>query len=445
VEELLEQDFAARVVMPTNVMMPQMGESVAEGTIIKWLKKTGDHVERDEPLFEITTDKVDAEIPSPAAGVLAKILAAENETVAVNTVVAIIDGQGAYEATKDAPEVSEAPISVAEVAPKAPSIPAMAEVPPVATIAPPAAVRPGEKVRSSPLVRRIAREHNIDLAQVRGTGLGGRISKKDILAFLERPMAAVEAKAIRPVASTPLSASFGQTITFTGPTHVAAMTPQRRLIAEHMIASKKTSAHVTTVFEIDMTRIVQTRERMSAEFERHQGLKLTYTPFIARAAVEAIKRFPIFNSSIEGTNIVYKQAINLGIAVALEGGLIVPVIKNAEDKDFLEMARTAQDLASRARSKRLNVEEVQEGTFTLTNPGIFGSLFGTPIINQPQVAILGVGVIEKRPVIRNDAIAIHSMAYLMLTFDHRVIDGAVADQFMAYLKDYLENWQEPIL
>ena len=229
------------------------------------------------------------------------------------------------------------------------------------------------------------------------------------------------------------------------PGAVEPMSVMRKKIAEHMIASKKASAHVTTVFEADMTRVVQVRERVAEEFQRRQGLKLTYTPFIARAAVEAIKQFPIFNSSLEGTDIVYKQAINLGIAVALETGLIVPVITHAEGKNFLEMARAVQDLASRARSKHLNVEEVQEGTFTITNPGIFGSLFGTPIINQPQVAILGVGVIEKRPVIRDDAIAIRSMAYLMLTFDHRIIDGAVADQFLAYLKNCLETWQEPIL
>ena len=254
-----------------------------------------------------------------------------------------------------------------------------------------------------------------------------------------------EPHAAKPEVPQPRVPSYGQTITFTEPTHVVAMSPQRRQIAEHMIVSKKTSAHVTTVFEVDMTRIVQVRERMAEEFERRQGLKLTYTPFIARAAVEAIKQFPIFNSSVEGTNIVYKQAINLGMAVALETGLIVPVVKHAEDKNFLGMARAVQDLASRARSKHLNVEEVQEGTFTITNPGIFGSLFGTPIINQPQVAILGVGVIEKRPVIRDDAIAIRSMAYLMLTFDHRVIDGAVGDQFMAYLKHSLETWQEAVL
>ncbi|TAM84584.1 MAG: 2-oxo acid dehydrogenase subunit E2 [Acidobacteria bacterium] len=431
--------------MPTNVVMPQLGESVAEGTIIKWLKKPGDHVDRDEPLFEITTDKVDAEIPSPAEGTLTKILAAENETVAVNTVVAVIDGQGAAEAVTAAPTVAEAPAPEVEPAAQVRPTPAPVEVSPAAA-SPATAVRPGEKLRSSPLVRRIAQEHNVDLSRVRGTGLGGRISKKDILKFLEGrtpDIAGIPGARLTPPQKPTLSRE--PVITFGGPTHAAAMTPQRRLIAEHMIASKKTSAHVTTVFEVDMTRVVQTRERMAEEFERSQGLKLTYTPFIARAAVEAIKQFPIFNSSVEGTNIIYRQAINLGIAVALETGLIVPVIKNAGDKDFPAMASAVQDLASRARSKRLSVDEVQEGTFTITNPGVFGSLFGTPIINQPQVAILGAGVIERRPVVRDEAIAIRSMAYLMLTFDHRIIDGAVADQFMAYLKNCLESWQEPVL
>ena len=432
--------------MPTNVMMPQMGESVAEGTIIKWLKKPGDHVERDEPLFEITTDKVDAEIPSPAAGVLAKILAAENETVAVNTVVAIINGQGTAEATSVPAEVKDAPTPEAEAPPLAPAAPATTEILPVAPASPVDAVQPGKKLRSSPLVRKMAREHNVDLSQLKGTGLGGRISKRDILRFLEgRTPALAGAQTAKPGGVRKPAVTFGQTITFTGPTHVAAMTPQRRLIAEHMIASKKTSAHVTTIFEVDMSRIAQVRGHMAEEFARSQGLKLTYTPFIARAAIEAIRQFPVFNSSLEETNIVYKQAINLGIAVALETGLIVPVIKHAESKNFAAMARAVQDLASRARSKHLNVDDVQEGTFTITNPGIFGSLFGTPIINQPQVAILGVGVIEKRPVIRDDAIAIRSMAYLMLTFDHRIIDGAVADQFMAYLKNCLETWEEPLL
>jgi pyruvate dehydrogenase E2 component (dihydrolipoamide acetyltransferase) len=427
--------------MPTNVVMPQMGESVAEGTITRWLKKPGDRIERDEPLFEITTDKVDAEIPSPASGILTKILAAENETVPVNTVVAIIDGQGAAEAEEAAPKEAPAPAPGTQPPVAQPA----AEAAPV-HVPEPSATRTGERIRSSPLVRRIAREHNVDLAQVKGTGLGGRISKKDILAFLERPTPArAAAQPAKPAPAAPPVAPVGQPISFTGPTHVVPMTPQRRQIAEHMALSKRTSAHATTVFEVDMSRIVEVRERSAEEFEQRHGLKLTYTPFIAQAAVEAIRQFPIFNSSVEGTNIVYKQAINLGIAVALESGLIVPVIKHAEEKNFLGLARAIQDLASRARSKRLNVEEVQEGTFTITNPGVFGSLFGTPIIHQPQVAILGVGVIEKRPVIRNDAIAIRSMAYLMLSFDHRIIDGAVADHFMAYLKSLLENWQEPVL
>jgi 2-oxoglutarate dehydrogenase E2 component (dihydrolipoamide succinyltransferase) len=427
--------------MPTNVVMPQMGESVAEGTITRWLKKPGDRIERDEPLFEITTDKVDAEIPSPASGILTKILAHENETVPVNTVVAIIDGQDAVVAPEAAPKEAPAPAPGVEAPATPPAVAAEA-----ARVTEQYAARPVGKIRSSPLVRRIAREHNVDLALVKGTGLGGRISKKDILAFLEHPTPArAGAQPAKTTQAAPPVAPAGQAISFTGPTHVVPMTPQRRQIAEHMALSKKTSAHVTTVFEVDMSRIVELRERSAEEFERRHGLKLTFTPFIAQAAVEAIRQFPIFNSSVDGTNIVYKQAINLGIAVALESGLIVPVIKHAEEKNFLGLARAIQDLASRARSKRLNVEEVQEGTFTITNPGIFGSLFGTPIIHQPQVAILGVGVIEKRPVIRNDAIAIRSMAYLMLTFDHRIIDGAVADQFMAYLKSLLENWQEPVL
>ncbi|MEJ2368725.1 MAG: dihydrolipoamide acetyltransferase family protein, partial [Acidobacteriota bacterium] len=336
-----------------NVMMPQMGESVAEGTITRWFKKPGDQVERDEPLFEITTDKVDAEIPSPVSGVLSKILAAENETVLVNTVVAVIEAEGAAETTAAGPEVVVVP--EAEAAPTGPPKPAAVEVAPPAEAAPPPAVRPGEKVRSSPLVRRIAHEHNIDLTQVKGTGLGGRISKKDFLAFLDLQKAArAEAQAPGPAeaprpAAAPPALSYAQTVTFTGPTHVAAMSPQRRQIAEHMATSKKTAAHVTTVFEVEMTRIVKIREQMAQEFERRQGLKLTYTPFFARAAVEAIKHFPVFNSSVEGTNIVYRQAINLGIAVALETGLIVPVIKHAEEKNFLGIARAVQDLAERAR------------------------------------------------------------------------------------------------
>jgi len=427
--------------MPTNVIMPQMGESIAEGTITKWLKKVGERVERDEPLFEISTDKVDAEIPSPAAGVLAKILVQENETVPVNAVVALIDGGGA-EAETGKVEGTQAGKNLA--APAAVSPPA-----PMAVAAPPgpgpSARGRGEKVRSSPLVRRLAREHGVDLSLVRGTGFGGRISKKDVLVYLAEGRAARGAALAAPPEAPTAPLPVAPKIVFEGPTHVVPMTPMRRQIAEHMLASKRTSAHVTTVFEVEMTKVVEMRERHGQEFERRNGLKLTYTPFLIRAALEAIREFPIFNSSLEATNIVYKRDVNIGVAVALETGLIVPVIKRADEKSFLGLARAVQDLAERARSKRLSIEDVQGGTFTLTNPGVFGSLLGTPIINQPQVAILGVGVIEKRPVVRNDAIAIRPMVYLALSFDHRVIDGAVADQFMGRVKQVLETWEEPVL
>jgi 2-oxoglutarate dehydrogenase E2 component (dihydrolipoamide succinyltransferase) len=294
-------------------------------------------------------------------------------------------------------------------------------------------------------VRRLAREHGVDLSLVRGTGFGGRISKKDVLVYLAEGRAARGAAPAAPPEAPTAPLPVAPKIVFEGPTHVVPMTPMRRQIAEHMLASKRTSAHVTTVFEVEMTKVVEMRERHAQEFERRNGLKLTYTPFLIRAALEAIREFPIFNSSLEATNIVYKRDVNIGVAVALETGLIVPVIKRAGEKNFLGLARAVQDLAERARSKRLSVEDVQGGTFTLTNPGVFGSLLGTPIINQPQVAILGVGVIEKRPVVRNDAIAIRPMVYLALSFDHRVIDGAVADQFMGRVKQVLESWEEPVL
>jgi len=416
--------------MATKVIMPQMGESVAEGTVVKWLKKVGERVERDEPLFEISTDKVDAEIPSPASGVLTEILVKENETVGVNAVVAWIDGEGAGEAVAAVPAAQ-----TVATAPPAAEPQTDAEVEPA-----PAA---GGKIRSSPLVRRIAQEHHVDLSKVRGTGLGGRVSKKDILDYVSQAPAG---QPTMPKSSAPVPAAPGMPeIEFTGPTHVVPMTPMRRQIAEHMALSKRTSAHVSTVFEVEMTRIVGVMAHYGEEFESRHGLKLTYTPFFVRAAVEAIKQFPIVNSSVEGANIVYKRDVNIGIAVALETGLIVPVIKHADEKSFLGMARAVKDLAERARTKHLNVDDVQEGTFTITNPGVFGSILGTPIINQPQVAILGVGAIEKRPVVRNDAIAIRSMVYLVLTFDHRIIDGAVADQFMARLKSILENWDEAVL
>jgi 2-oxoglutarate dehydrogenase E2 component (dihydrolipoamide succinyltransferase) len=437
--------------MPTKVIMPQMGESVAEGTVTKWLKKVGTRVERDEPLFEISTDKVDAEIPAPASGVLTEIVVKENETVPVNTVVGWIDSEVAavgeaaaakVEAPPAAPPAARAagrPVPPAAPVAAAPGPAMQAPAPPPAAIpAPPAPPRAG-KVRSSPLVRRIAREHNVDLTQVRGTGLEGRISKKDILAYLAHPAAAVAA------VPGPPQAPAGGRMVFTGPTEVVPMTPMRRQIAEHMVASKRTSAHVSTVFEVEMTRIVELMARQGEEFERRHGLKLTYTPFFVRAVVEAIREFPIVNSSVEGTNIIYRRDMNIGVAVALETGLIVPVIKHADEKNFLGIARAVKDLAERARTKHLSVDDVQGGTFTITNPGVFGGLFGTPIINQPQVAILGVGAIEKRPVVRQDAMAICSMVYLVLTFDHRIIDGALADQFMGRVKALLENWEEPVV
>jgi 2-oxoglutarate dehydrogenase E2 component (dihydrolipoamide succinyltransferase) len=437
--------------MPTNVIMPQMGESVAEGTITKWLRKVGEHVGRDEPLFEITTDKVDAEIPSPAAGILSQILVKENETVPVNSVVAVIDGEGAGVAVPVAEAKEEVVVAPAPVAAPQPT-PGALEGVPMAAGGLPAPTAPAG-VRSSPLVRRIAHDYQVDLTQVQGTGLGGRISKKDILAYVEQRQAAAAGRAAAATApSTPPPTAPPAQVqpapapaTFTGPTQVVAMTPMRRQIAEHMVTSKRTSAHVYSVFEVEMTRVAEARERQREEFERRNGFKLTYTPFLVRAAVEAIKQIPVINSSVDGTNIVYKRDINVGIAVALETGLIVPVIKRADEKNFLGIARAVQDLAERARTKRLSVEDVQGGTFTITNPGSFGGLFGLPIINQPQVAILCVGTVEKRPVVRDDAIAIRAMAYLSLSYDHRVIDGAVGEKFLGHIKQILENWEEPAL
>ena len=426
--------------MATNVIMPQMGESIAEGTITKWMKKVGERVERDEPLFEISTDKVDAEIPSPAAGILTQILVKENETVAINTVVAVVDGEGAVPAPK--PAEATAPSAEAP-APPAPSV----------NVAPAPASQPaseeandGEDVRTSPLVRRIARENNVDLSEVKGSGLGGRVSKKDILDYIEQRRAGAPSTTSRPAAApAPVAHPSPAPMAFTSATQIVPMTPMRQKIAEHMVMSKHTSAHVYTLVEVEMTRVVGTRERFKKEFEERNGIKLTYTPFFVRACVEAIKELPIINSSLDGTNIIYKRDVNIGIAVALENGLIVPVIKRADEKNFLGVARSVQDLADRARTKRLSVDDVQGGTFTITNPGSFGGLFGLPIINQPQVAILGVGAIEKRPVVRDDAIAIRHMVYLSVSYDHRVIDGAVAERFMGKIKSILENWEEAVL
>jgi pyruvate dehydrogenase E2 component (dihydrolipoamide acetyltransferase) len=489
--------------MPTNVTMPQMGESIFEGTITKWLKKVGDKVNRDEPLFEISTEKVDSEIPSPAGGIVKEILFPEGSVVQVSTVVAIIVGEeeGAEikaeepvapaqkkpamesavmppptELKTPAPApVEETPKVEVETEPEVPVVGALADITPPA---PTQELEQPKDLRTSPLVRRLAREHNVNLALVKGTGLDGRITKQDILDYIERrspahpeaiiaaipetplptapvieeapleawkqvakaePATAKEAPVVQPPVATPALAT-----QVTGDIETVIMTPMRKAIAEHMVLSKHTSPHVHTVFEVDFTSVIELRDRYKADFERKEGIKLTITPFIAKALVEAVRDFPVLNCSVQGENILFKKPVNLGIAVALDNGLIVPVVKDAHLKSFTGLALGIQDLASRARTKRLRTDEVQNGTITITNPGSFGELFSTPIINQPQVAILSVGSIEKRPVVINDMIAIRSMGYLTLAFDHRVVDGAVADQFMAKIKAKLESWRQRI-
>jgi pyruvate dehydrogenase E2 component (dihydrolipoyllysine-residue acetyltransferase) len=463
--------------------MPQMGESIFEGTITKWLKQPGEKVQRDEPLFEISTDKVDAEIPAPASGTLQDIKVQAGTTVQVNTVVGTIAAEGEAASAAPTPAASS-PAKPATGGDGSRS---------TQTEAVPAGKKPaeeipadlsadektgleredqgavletreaGERVRSSPLVRKIAKENNVDLAQVPGTGLGGRITKEDIESFIAKhgagaaqpaapakpPAAAVSAPeqpaTAAPAATGPLAAVGAVT-----PGEIVPMSVMRKKIAEHMVLSKRTSAHVHGVFEVDVTRIVKLREKMKAKFEQATGNKLTFTPFFARAVVHGIRKWPIINSSVEGDNIHYHSSINLGIAVALDWGLIVPVVKNAEERSFVGLQRAISDLGERARSKKLKPDEVQGGTFTITNPGIFGAKFGMPIINQPQLAIMGVGGIEKKPVVvtdkdGNDSIAIRSMMHLSIGYDHRVIDGAVADQFMAEVKKFLENWNEELL
>ncbi|HKO35291.1 MAG TPA: dihydrolipoamide acetyltransferase family protein [Pyrinomonadaceae bacterium] len=502
--------------MATEVVMPQMGESIAEGTITKWLKNVGDHVERDEPLFEISTDKVDAEIPSPAAGTLTDIKHKEGETVEVNTVVAVLDGDGAKsepaapeasaEQTQAATETTEQAAATTETADAADQeTPAPVEQPaPQGAPPPPQIERPKPSIaatergappppagktevkplhrrdeaahkseapappqkgddggptsaedlrrtKSSPLVRKIAEEHGIDIAQLEGTGMSGRVTKNDILSFIESGAPApAQRPATAQLAPQPSVAAPGtQPVSVLKPgegDRVEQMSVMRKKIAEHMIASRRTSAHVTTVYEIDMTKVARLRDEHRKGFEERTGTKLTYMPFIFKAVTDAIRKFPIFNAQASGDQIIYKRDINLGMAVALDWGLIVPVIKRADDLSISGLARAANDLADRARTKQLKPDEVAGGTFTITNPGVFGGLFGTPIINQPQVAILGVGKIEKRPRVLTtpegeDYIAIRYMAFFALSFDHRIIDGADAERFLAYLKEHLESAQ----
>ncbi len=534
--------------MPVKVIMPQLGESVYECTVTKWLKEVGAKISLEEPLFEVSTDKVDSEIPSPAEGILEQILVPEGENVKVGAVVAILadsvaDDIASPQAENDSPDSPAAadsepesltsaraengegeapdsesllagadaeqlpsegagtPISVdshsldAEAGIDASSeeeavagvperVKTEGEVPPEESAAIPVPRKSGSRIRTSPLVRRLAREHGIDLAEVKGTGLSGRITRKDFFALLEgrsaqgatqvaehvltTENAGDEARAattppaelpqevaeetVMPLPDTPAAVMEdespgvqpGSSLRHTGETEIVKMTPMRKAIAEHMVSSRRTSAHVQTIFEVDMSSIVRLRENRKEAFERKEGVKLTYMPFLVQALVETVREFPILNSSVSGESIVFKKSVNVGIAVALETGLIVPVIRDAQQKSFAELACAIHDFAERARTKKLLPEEVQQGTITITNPGVYGSLFGTPIINQPQVAILGVGTLEKRPVIIQDAIAIRTMAYLVLSFDHRVIDGAVADQSMAALKRRLQNWSNTI-
>jgi pyruvate dehydrogenase E2 component (dihydrolipoamide acetyltransferase) len=430
----------------TDVIMPQMGESIFEGTITKWLKKPGDTVQQDEPLFEISTDKVDAEIPSPAAGVLSEIKIQAGTTVQINTVVATIGVAGA------APAASKPAAAAPQPAAPAPA----AETDTESDVAD---TEPGERVRSSPLVRKIARDNNLDLRQVQGTGSAGRITKEDILGYLAKGGAAapapatpaakppVAAPAPAPAAAKPAAPPVAP-IAMPGD-ELVPLTRMRSIIAQRMVDSKRTSAHVHTVFKIDMSRIVRIREKEKSKYEQRNGVKLTYMPFLSRAVIATLRKMPIVNASMEGEAIRYHKNINLGIAVALDWGLIVPVIRQAEDKSFLGIARAIVDLAERARAKKLKPEDVANGTFTITNPGIFGEQFGTPVINQPESAILGVGGLFKEATVvtdenGSDSIAIHSIIRLTLGFDHRIIDGADAGRFMAEVKKYLENWNEDI-
>jgi pyruvate dehydrogenase E2 component (dihydrolipoamide acetyltransferase) len=431
--------------MPTDIVMPQMGESIFEGTITKWLKKPGDKVQRDEPLFEISTDKVDAEIPAPASGVLQEIKVTEGTTVGVNTVVGTIavDGEAAAKPAKAAPPAAPPAKQEKQEEKKEEKKPTAAPAPAASTT--PAQESEDEEARSSPLVRKIAREHGVNLSQVPGTGLGGRITKQDIMAFIERSSAA-PASAPAPVAPQtpsrpPAPAAY--------PGDLVPMTNMRKIIAQRMIESRRTSAHVHCMYEVDFTRIVTLRAKQKTGFEQRHGVRLTFMPFFVRAAIIAIQQWPIVNASLEGDNIRYHRNINVGIAVALDWGLIVPVLKNAGDLNFLGLQRGITDLGERARSKKLKPEDVEGSTFTVTNPGQFGAVFGLPIINQPNAAIMGVGGITKQPLVvtdkeGNDSIAIRSVVHLTLGYDHRLIDGAVADQFMALVKKNLETWSEEI-
>jgi len=457
--------------MAIDVVMPQMGESIAEGTVVRWLKKVGETVERDEPLLEISTDKVDAEIPSPANGTLSEIIAQEGQTVGVNTVVARIAGQG--EAAGASAPAAAAPPPPLPAAPQAsepkpapqpeavkpakqpsnpvaqqPSTPAPEPPPDLATAEPPDpdSLDERRRTKSSPLVRKIAQENNVDITRIQGSGVSGRVTKNDILDFMQRPASAPATQQPPAATQQPAPAPRPPAMTFAAGENnrIEPLSVMRKKIAQHMVLSKQTSAHVTTVFEVDFTAIDKLRRQYKDAYAE-RGTKLTFLPFVVQAIVAGLREFPIINASMDESSVIYHRDLNIGIAVALDWGLIVPVVKNADEKNILGLSKTINELGERARTKKLSPDDVQGGTFTITNPGIFGGLFGTPIINQPQVAILGVGGVKKRPVVvetkEGDFIAIRSMCILSLTFDHRLIDGAIADQFMARVKTVIEAGQ----
>ena len=433
--------------MPTDIIMPQMGESIVEGTITKWLKKPGDKVQRDEPLFEISTDKVDAEIPAPASGVLQEIKVTEGTTVGVNTIVGTIAADGEAASAKPAAAPAKPAPAAEKPVPAAKKEEAAAPQPPAPSVH---EEEESEEARSSPLVRKIAREHGIALSQVSGTGLGGRITKQDIMQFIESQGSAQPAPTpASPAPSAAASPAPRPAAPAPFPGDLVPMSNMRKLIAKHMIDSRRTSAHVHCMYEVDLTRVVGLRNKLKSGFEQRHGVRLTFMPFFVRAAIMALQQWPIINASIEGDNLRYHRHINVGIAVALDWGLIVPVLKNAGDLNFLGLQRGITDLGERARSKKLKPEDVEGSTFTVTNPGQFGAVFGLPIINQPNSAIMGVGGITKQPLVvtdkdGNDSIAIRSVVHLTLGYDHRIIDGAVADQFMALVKKTLEGWSEEV-
>ena len=426
----------------TDVVMPQMGESIVEGTVTKWLKNVGDAVERDEPLLEISTDKVDSEVPAPSAGVLSEVLVDEGETVVINTVLARIQGDG--EAASAAPPAAEQNGSAASVGEAA----AIAAAP----LSPERKAEDGPRPRSSPLVRRLAKEHGIDLRLIAGTGQGGRISKKDIEEYLATRSQAADSSAAAPGAVAGAFAGGGAVEAFSaspearfGDHRVEPISTMRKRIAEHMVMTKRVAPHVSTIHQVDVTRVARLREKEKAEFEQRNGVKLTYMPFFLRAAAAALKAYPLVNASLDGEEVVYHNDVNIGVAVALDPGLIVPVIRNADEKSVVGLQKAVADLAFRARNKQLRPEEVRQGTFSISNYGSYGSLLATPAINQPQSAILGLGAIHKEPVVIDDAIAIRSVCYVTLTFDHRLLDGAAADLFVGQLKAVIEDWNEGAL